>query len=234
MDSVNQPIFTANVFGSGDFVAITDLGLPIASFYGFETASSKPCRSVGFCPAQCRGRGRHFVDQNEDGVIDNEDKVVIDSLTSFTYGFGVGQLEAIRRELVLARRHGNDIYNSMFRYDLATTNLPSPLTAGQGREQADEPKSPMQAAATMHRTVSSKTGRPAGQVAQVGYTLPRTLINQLKLRQVPRVRQRGEFVDIHKLRRPRSGNRNPWPLDIGIDRALPIARIYNLGLNVTF
>ena len=31
VDSLNQPIFTGNVFGSGDFVAITDIGLPIAT-----------------------------------------------------------------------------------------------------------------------------------------------------------------------------------------------------------
>ena len=38
VDSLNQPIFTGNVFGSGDFVAITNIGLPIATFWGFETA----------------------------------------------------------------------------------------------------------------------------------------------------------------------------------------------------
>ena len=95
VDSLNQPIFTGNVFGSGDFVAITNIGLPIATFWGFETAGIYQTDEEAMADtsqANAVAGDVIFVDQNGDGVINNEDKVVIGNPhPNFTYGFTAGR-----------------------------------------------------------------------------------------------------------------------------------------------
>lgn len=244
VDSLNQPIFTANVFGSGDFVAITDLGLPIASFYGFETAGIFQTDAEALASAQPNAVAGDviFVDQNEDGVIDNEDKVVIGNPhPDFTYGFTASaNWKQFDVNLFLQGSHGNDIYNGMFRYDLATTNLPiSALDRWTGEGTSfDEPRI-TDADRNGNNRVSDRFIEDGSYLRvkslQVGYTLPRTLINQLgfdKFRVYASVANLWTFTNYDGLD-PEIGTRGT--LDIGIDRGFyPSPRIYNLGLNVTF
>ena len=145
VDSLNQPIFTGNVFGSGDFVAITDIGLPIATFWGFETAGIYQTDEEAMADtAQANAVAGDviFVDQNGDGVINNEDKVVIGNPhPAFTYGFTAGaKYKNFDFNLFLQGSHGNDIYKGCS----VTTSTPPTCrslhwTVGRGRARRSTP-----------------------------------------------------------------------------------------------
>ena len=244
VDSLNQPIFTANVFGSGDFVAVTNIGLPIASFYGFETAGIFQTDAEAAASAQANAVAGDviFVDQNNDGVIDNDDKVVIGNPhPDFTYGFTTSaNWKQFDVNLFLQGSHGNDIYTGMFRYDLATTNLPiSALDRWTGEGTSyDEPRI-TDADRNGNNRVSDRFIEDGSYLRvkslQVGYTLPRMLIDQFgfdKFRVYASVANLWTFTKYSGLD-PEIGTRGT--LDIGIDRGFyPSPRIYNLGINVTF
>ena len=145
VDSLNQPIFTGNVFGSGDFVAITDIGLPIATFWGETAGIYQTDEEAMADTAQANAVAGDviFVDQNGDGVINNEDKVVIGNPhPAFTYGFTAGaKYKNFDFNLFLQGSHGNDIYKGMFRYDLNTPTCRSlHWTVGRGGHVVDTPR----------------------------------------------------------------------------------------------
>ena len=218
VDSLNQPIYTGNVFGSGDFVAITDIGLPIATFWGI------------------------FVDQNGDGVINNEDKVVIGNPhPDFTYGFTAGaKYKNFDVTLFLQGSHGNDIYKGMFRYDLNTTNLPtSALDRWTGEGSTNEAPRVTHADLNQNNRVSDRFIEDGSYLRvkslMVGYTLPSEVLDRVgisKFRIYASANNLFTFTKYTGLD-PEIGTRGT--LEIGIDRGFyPSPRIYNLGINVTF
>ena len=245
VDSLNQPIFTGNVFGSGDFVAITDIGLPIATFWGFETAGIYQTDEEAMADtAQANAVAGDviFVDQNGDGVINNEDKVVIGNPhPAFTYGFTAGaKYKNFDFNLFLQGSHGNDIYKGMFRYDLNTTNLPiSALDRWTGEGTSYDTPRVTHSDLNQNNRVSDRFIEDGSYLRikslMVGYTLPSNTLERLgisKFRVYASANNLFTFTPYSGLD-PEIGTRGT--LEIGIDRGFyPSPRIYNLGINVTF
>ena len=244
VDSLNQPIFPGNVFGAGDFVAVTDIGLPIASFYGFETDGIFQTDAAAAASAQANAVAGDviFVDQNDDNVIDNEDKVVIGNPhPDFTYGFTAGaNWKNFDVNLFLQGSHGNDLYRGMFRYDLNTTNLSTDaLARWTGEGTSNEMPRLTHSDLNQNNRVSDLFVEDGSYLRvkslMVGYTLPRSLMDRVgisKFRIYASANNLFTFTQYSGLD-PEIGTRGT--LEIGIDRGFyPSPRIYNLGINVTF
>jgi hypothetical protein len=240
----NQPIFTGNVFGSGDFVSITQLNSPIAMFYGFETAGIFQTQEEASASAQPNAVAGDviFVDQNNDGVIDNEDKVIIGNPhPDFTYGFNASTTwKNWDATLFLQGSYGNDVYNGMFRYDLASTNRPvSALERWTGPGTSNDQPRVTHADLNFNNRVSDRFIEDGSyfriKSLQVGYTLPSAALDRVgigKFRVYASANNLFTFTDYSGLD-PEIGTRGT--LEIGIDRGFyPSPRIYNVGLNVTF
>ena len=245
VDSLNTPLFTGNVFGTGnDFVAITDIGLPMASFYGFQTAGIFQTDEEASSSIQPDAQAGDviFVDQNQDGVVDALDKVVIGSPhPKFTYGFNVGaNWKGFDATLFLQGSHGNDLYTGMFRYDLGFTNLPSSMLnrwTGEGTSN-DIPRM-TETDANRNNRVSDRFIEDGSYLRvkslQLGYSLPKSLIDGVglaNLRIYASATNLFTFTQYSGLD-PEIGTRGT--LEIGIDRGFyPSPRIYNLGISATF
>ena len=245
VDSLNQPIYTGNVFGSGDFVAITDIGLPIATFWGFETAGIYQTDEEAMADtSQVNAVAGDviFVDQNGDGVINNEDKVVIGNPhPDFTYGFTAGaKYKNFDVTLFLQGSHGNDIYKGMFRYDLNTTNLPtSALDRWTGEGSTNEAPRVTHADLNQNNRVSDRFIEDGSYLRvkslMVGYTLPSEVLDRVGISKFRIYASANNLFTLTKYTGldPEIGTRGT--LEIGIDRGFyPSPRIYNLGINVTF
>ena len=245
VDSLNQPIYTGNVFGSGDFVAITDIGLPIATFWGFETAGIYQTDEEAMADtSQVNAVAGDviFVDQNGDGVINNEDKVVIGNPhPDFTYGFTAGaKYRNFDVTLFLQGSHGNDIYKGMFRYDLNTTNLPtSALDRWTGEGSTNEAPRVTHADLNQNNRVSDRFIEDGSYLRvkslMVGYTLPSEILDRVGISKFRIYASANNLFTLTKYTGldPEIGTRGT--LEIGIDRGFyPSPRIYNLGINVTF
>ena len=244
-DSLSTPIFTGNVFGTGnDFVAITDLGLPMASFYGFQTAGIFQTDEEAKSSIQPDAQAGDviFVDQNGDGVINAMDKVVIGSPhPKFTYGFNVGaKWKGFDATLFLQGSYGNDLYTGMFRYDLGFTNLPSSmLNRWTGEGTSNEMPRMTQTDPNRNNRVSDRFIEDGSYLRvkslQLGYSLPKSLIDGVglaNLRIYASATNLFTFTQYSGLD-PEIGTRGT--LEIGIDRGFyPSPRIYNLGISATF
>ncbi|MDG2425993.1 MAG: TonB-dependent receptor [Flavobacteriales bacterium] len=244
VDSMNQPIFTGRVFGSGDFVAITNIGLPIASFYGFETAGIFQTNAEAASSAQPNAVAGDviFTDQNGDGVIDADDKVVIGNPhPNFTYGFTASaKWKNFDATLFVQGSQGNDIYLGMFRYDLNTTNLPiSSLDRWTGEGTSSEEPRITHGDLNFNNRVSDRFIEDGSYLRikslQVGYSFPSTVLERTgigKFRVYASASNLFTFTDYSGLD-PEIGTRGT--LEIGIDRGFyPSPRIFNLGINAAF
>jgi len=245
VDSLNTPIFTGQVFGTGnDFVAISDIGLPMASFYGYETAGIFQTQEEAENSIQENASAGDviFVDQNDDGVINADDKVVLGSPHPvFTYGLNFGaNWKGLDATLFLQGSYGNDLYLGMFRYDLGTSNLPSwMLDRWVGEGTSDDVPRMTASDANQNNRVSDRFIEDGSYLRikslQLGYTLPSGTLNSLgisKLRIYTSATNLFTFTSYSGLD-PEIGTRGT--LEIGIDRGFyPSPRIFQMGLSATF
>ncbi|MBO75051.1 MAG: SusC/RagA family TonB-linked outer membrane protein [Flavobacteriales bacterium] len=249
-----QPISTGSVFGIGDLVAYTEIGMPIAYFYGYETAgifqTDEEAAAYGsvidgeFVRALPNAQAGDviFVDQNGDGAIDADDKTMIGNPhPDFSYGFNASMnYKAFDFSLFLQGTHGNDVLNGVFRYDLNTTNLPvAALERWTGEGTSDlypriSHSDPNQNNRISDRFVEDGSFLRIKNV-QVGYTLPESLMQRLqigKCRVYVAASNLFTFTSYSGLD-PEIGTRGT--LEIGIDRGFyPAARTFMAGVNVNF
>jgi subtilisin family serine protease len=226
-------------------VAITNIGLPIATFWGFETAGIYQTAEEAMADtsqANAVAGDVIFVDQNGDGVINNEDKIVIGNPhPNFTYGFTAGaKYKNFDVNLFLQGSQGNDIYQGMFRYDLNTTNLPiAALDRWTGEGSTNETPRVTHSDLNQNNRVSDRFIEDGSYLRvkslMVGYTLPAEVLDRVgiaKFRIYASANNLFTFTKYSGLD-PEIGTRGT--LEIGIDRGFyPSPRIYNLGINVTF
>lgn len=240
-----QPISTGNIFGQGDFSAYTEIGLPMAVFYGYETAgifqTDEEAASNTAQPDAVAG-DVIFVDQNGDGAIDEEDKTVIGNPhPDFTYGItGNVKYKQFDLSLFIQGSHGNDLYNGIFRYDLNTTNLPvSALERWTGEGSTNEHPRISHTDPNRNNRVSDRFVEDGSFLRvknlQIGYSLPDRVLEKLDLGKFRFYVSANNLLTFTKYTGldPEIGSRGT--LEIGIDRGFyPVARNFIAGVNVTF
>ena len=241
-----QPLSTGGVFGTGnDFVAYTDIGLPMAIFYGYETAgifqTDEEAASNTAQPGAMAG-DVIFVDQNGDGAIDENDKTVIGNPhPDFTYGLTSNvKYKQFDLSLFIQGSHGNDLYNGIFRYDLNTTNLPvSALERWTGPGSTNEHPRISHVDANQNNRVSDRFIEDGSFLRiknlQIGYSLPDRIVEKMdigKFRCYLSASNLLTWTNYTGLD-PEIGSRGT--LEIGIDRGFyPVSRNFIAGVNVTF
>ena len=126
-----EPVYSGFVQSANAFAAKTDVGHPLASFFGYvtdgifqtqEEIEAGPFQNEGTAPGDIR-----FKDLDGNGLIDVNDQTYIGNPTpKFAYGFDANaEWEGIELNLFFQGSSGNDIFNNTVRYDFGYVNRPS-------------------------------------------------------------------------------------------------------------
>jgi hypothetical protein len=242
-----QPVYSGYVQSANANAAITNVGYPIASFYGYVTdgifqtpqeVESHARQNEGTAPGDIR-----FKDLDGNGIIDQNDRTIIGNPTpDFTYGFNAElKYKNIELSLFAQGSQGNDIYNSTTRYDFTYVNRPSSVLerwTGPGTSNTVPRVSltdPNQNARVSDRFVEDGSYLRL-KTLQLSYYLPGNLINKLKLGQVKVYVSAQNLITFTNYSGydPEIGNIN-GSLEIGIDRGFyPSARTFMTGCSVNF
>ena len=226
------------------FISRTEVGFPIAYMYGFETdgvfQTQEEVANHAFQNDGTSAGDLRFVDQNGDGIINDDDKVQIgNALPTMTYGLN-GSLSGYGFDLSLFLQgvYGNDIYRGYTRYDFEFVNQPNSRLnrwTGEGTTN-EEPRvvwgDPNQNARISDYFVEDGSFLRIKNV-QIGYSLPQGVLSKLKLSKL-RIYASGTnlyaFTSYSGLD-PEIGNRGS--LEIGIDRGFyPAPRIWQAGVQI--
>ncbi len=240
------PIPTGFLQQANGFVARTDIGNPIGSFYGFETdgifQDAEEVANHAFQSAKTAPGDLRYVDQNGDDVINDLDRTYIGNPTpDFTYGM-TGNLAygGFDLSVFVQGVQGNDIYRGFTRLDFENVNVPvSRLNRWTGPGTSDtEPRvvvgDPNQNARVSDYFIEDGSFLRIKTV-QLGYKLPTIVTQALRVKQV-RAYVSGQnvftFTQYSGLD-PEIGTRGA--LEIGIDRGFyPQPRIWLGGIDITF
>lgn len=241
-----DPVFTGRVQSANANVARTEVGQPIASFYGYVTdglfQTSEEVVQHAFQHESTAPGDIRFKDLNGDGMINTEDQTYIGNPTpDFTYGLtGDISFKGFDFSLFFQGTQGNEIYNATVRYDFTYVNRPVSVLnrwTGPGTSNTEPRVSlsdPNQNARVSDRFVEDGSYLRLKNI-QLGYSLPASILDKLKLSKL-RVYVSGQnlltFTNYSGLD-PEIGAFNA--LEIGIDRGFyPQARALLGGLQVTF
>ncbi|MBK7221486.1 MAG: TonB-dependent receptor [Saprospiraceae bacterium] len=242
-----QPVYSGYVQSANANAAITDVGYPIASFYGFVTegifqtqqeVESHARQNEGTAPGDIK-----FKDLDGNGLIDQNDRTIIGNPTpDFTYGFNA-EMKYKNFELSLFAQgsQGNDIYNSTTRYDFTYVNRPSSVLerwTGPGTSNS-QPRvnlnDPNQNARVSDRFVEDGSYLRL-KTLQLSYYLPVTMLTKVRLSQVKVYVSAQNLITFTNYSGydPEIGNIN-GSLEIGIDRGFyPSARTFMTGCSISF
>ncbi len=242
-----EPITSGNVQSAGS-VTRTEVGHPIASFYGYvtdglfqnvEEISTHAFQNENTAPGDIR-----YKDLNGDNVINDDDRTFIGNPTpEFNYGANFdASFKGFDISIFLQGTQGNDIYNATTRYDFVYTNRPQSILnrwTGPGTSNF-EPRvtvsDPNYNARASDRFVEDGSYLRLKNL-QVGYSLPKSITDKLKISKF-RFYVAGQnlftFTDYSGLD-PEIGIKFDTPLEIGIDRGFyPQSRTILGGVNVVF
>ncbi|MDP5171323.1 MAG: SusC/RagA family TonB-linked outer membrane protein, partial [Bacteroidia bacterium] len=240
------PIASGFLQQANGFISLTDIGSPIASFYGYETdgifQDAEEVAAHAFQSNKTAPGDLRFVDQNDDGVINEDDRTIIGNPTpDFTYGFnGNIGYAGFDLSVFLQGVQGNDIYRGFTRLDFENVNVPvSRLNRWTGPGTSNtEPRvivgDPNQNARISDYFVEDGSFLRIKTV-QLGYKLPGELLNAIHVKSA-RVYVSGQnvftFTNYSGLD-PEIGTRGA--LEVGIDRGFyPQARTWLAGIDVSF
>lgn len=238
------PISTGFLQQANSFISRTEVGFPVAYFYGYQTAgifqdaeeiNQHAFQADGTAPGDLK-----FVDRNGDGVINELDKTMIGNPTpKLTYGFTASaNAFGFDLSLFLQGVYGNQIYRGFTRYDFDFANqLNTRLNRWTGPGTSNvEPRAvwgdPNQNARISDYFVEDGSFLRIKNM-QLGYSLPDALLRQLHLSKC-RFYISGQniftFTKYSGLD-PEIGSRGT--LEIGIDRGFyPSPRIYLGGIQI--
>ncbi len=241
-----EPVTTGNVFSAGA-VARTEVGHPIASFFGFVTdgifQTQQEVEAHAFQNENTAPGDIRFSDLNQDGIINNLDRDFIGNPTpDFTYGFNADfEYKGFDMSLFIQGVEGNDIFNGIVRYDFSFTNRPqSILNRWTGPGTSDfEPRVTVNDP-NFNARVSDRFVEDGSYIrlknVQIGYNLPKSIISKLKMekfRLYLSAQNLLTFTDYSGLD-PEIGA-TQGALDLGIDRGFyPQSRTFLGGVNITF
>ncbi len=242
-----DPKFSAFIQSANSFAARTDVGRPIASFYGYVTdglfqnqaeVEAHAFQSDDTAPGDIR-----FKDLNGDGVINEEDRDYIGNPTpDYTYGMNLDmEYKGFDLSVFLQGVGGNDIYNGTVRYDFSFVNRPvSVLDRWTGEGTSDsEPRvnlnDPNQNARISDRFVEDGSYLRIKNV-QIGYNVPREWLQKAKIQKIRIYASAQNLFTFTKYSGldPEIGT-IAGTLELGIDRGFyPQARAFLGGIQVAF
>lgn len=241
-----DPVLTGRVQSANATVSRTEVGRPIAAFYGFVTdgifQTTEEVAAHAFQHELTAPGDIRFKDLNGDGVIDLLDQTFIGNPTpDFTYGLNADcSFKGFDLSIFVLGSQGNDIYNGTVRYDFTYVNRPVSVLnrwTGPGTSNSEPRVSlndPNQNARVSDRFVEDGSFIRLKNL-QLGYSPPANLLKSLgiyKFRMYVSAQNLFTFTRYSGLD-PEIGAVSA--LEIGIDRGFyPQARTFLGGLSVTF
>lgn len=232
-------------------VTRTELGLPIAYFYGYATDGifqnwDEIYRHVNQNGQMLQSNARpgdvRFVDVNGDGVINADDRTMIGKPTpDWTFGMN-GNFEYKQFDLgfLVIGTYGNDVFNGIRRRDLNNTNLSTDMLdrwTGEGTSNTI-PRFTFSDRNNNNR-ISDLYIEDASFVRlkniQIGYTIPNRVLNRINARNWRVYISAENLITLTKYSGadPEIGALSSF--DIGIDRGIyPQARTFRLGTSISF
>jgi len=235
---------------------ITQAGQPVGMFYGFQALGRLTADNVGKVAQSVSSTNPakigdlYFQDTNNDGVVNDADKVVIGSPhAKFTYGFALtANYKAFDFRASFNGSYGNKVLDAQ---DYYLYNFEG--SGNQYVEVADryvspsKPGSGLNYRASRGGTQSNNTRLSSFYIqdgsyfrmtnAMIGYNLPKTISQRLKVQNVRVFTSVDNAFTITKYKgyNPEVDYNNGSNLTPGVDYGnYPLARTYNLGLKVTF
>jgi TonB-dependent starch-binding outer membrane protein SusC len=241
-----DPVLTGRIQSANATVSRTEVGRPIASFYGFVTdgifQTSEEVAAHAFQNELTRPGDIRFKDLNGDGVIDILDQTFIgDPTPDFTFGLNADcAYKGFDFSIFILGSQGNDIYNATVRYDFSYVNRPvSALNRWTGIGSSNtEPRvnlnDPNQNARVSDRFIEDGSFVRVKNM-QIGYSLPETISKKWNIR---KFRVYASASNLFTFTRysgldPEIGALSA--LEIGIDRGFyPQSRSFLAGISLTF
>ena len=242
-----EPVYSGYIQAANANASKTDVGHPLAAFYGYvtdgifqtqEEVEAGAFQNAGTAPGDIR-----FKDLDGNGVIDVNDQTYIGNPTpDFTYGFS-GELEwkGIGLNFFFQGTQGNDIFNNTVRYDFTYVNRPASVLdrwTGTGTSN-DEPRvnlsDPNQNARVSDRFIEDGSYLRLKTI-QLSYSLPSKVINRLGVEKCKFYISGHNVFTLTKYEGydPDIGSIG-GPLELGIDRGFyPLARTVMGGVSLTF
>lgn len=185
-----EPVLSGHIQFANASAARTDIGHPLASFYGYvtdgifqsyEEVEAHAFQSAGTSPGDIR-----FKDLNGDGIINIDDQTWIGNpIPRFTYGFNAGMgWKGFEVSLFFQGTEGNDIFNNTTRYDFIHANRrASALERWTGPGTSNfEPRvnleDPNQNARISDRFIEDGSYMRL-KMLQIGYNLPESVLRRV-------------------------------------------------------
>jgi len=230
-------------------VTRTSVGLPVGYFYGFKTDGifqnqEEVDRYVGpdgspIQPEAAPGDFK-FVDINDDGIIDDEDRGFIgDPTPNWTYGlnFSAGW-KGLDLRLFAQGVDGNQVFKATRRFDLQAANMTADaLDRWTGEGTTNEYPRLIQNDPNKNFSRSSDFYLEDGaffrlKTLQLGYNLPSSILNKIRMKKLRVYVSGNNLVTFTKYSGfdPEIGGNS-----FGVDRgSYPQARFFLIGLNASF
>jgi TonB-dependent starch-binding outer membrane protein SusC len=243
-----DPVFSGLIQSANANAAKTDIGHPLASFFGYVTdgifqtqaeIENSAFQATGTAPGDIR-----FKDLDANGIIDANDRTYIGNPNpDYFYGFNTDfGWKGFGLGLFFQGTHGNDIYTNTTRYDFTYVNRPAKaLTRWTGPGTSNlEPRvglsDPNQNVRVSDRFVEDGSYLRLKSL-QLSYDLPVTVLKKAHLQKVKlylTCQNLWTFTKYSGLD-PEIGQIGSSSLEIGIDRGFyPQARTVMGGLSLTF
>lgn len=227
-------------------------GLPWPYFYGFKTNGLFQNMQEVYSYTNAKGEmiqpkakpgDIRFVDRNGDGVITDEDKTMIGKgMPDWTFGLNIGaEWKGFDFNMFWQGTAGNDIFDATMRVDKQNQNLPSWML-GRWTGEGTSNRVPRYTIGASDNTRSSDLYVYDGSYfrlknIQLGYTLPQSLINKVKISNL-RVYLMAEnlltFTKYHGYD-PEVASGGEGGKSLGVDYGVyPQARTITIGANLSF
>ncbi len=232
-------------------VTRTEVGFPIAYFYGLKTAGIFQNTNDVFSHINSDGNPLQpnaapgdvrFVDINNDGIIDEDDRTMIGNPTpTITMGFNTNvNYKRFDFSMLLTGAFGHDIFKGLNRRDLRYTNMPkSSLDRWTGEGTSNTLPRFTWADNNNNNRVSDLYIENGGFLRirniQFGYSLPNSILDKIGASFWKFYISAENLVTFTNYTGtdPEIGARSSF--DIGIDRGVyPQARTFRVGTTITF
>ncbi|WP_435625297.1 SusC/RagA family TonB-linked outer membrane protein [Flagellimonas sp.] len=215
-----------------DFATRTQVGDPIASFFGFVVEGVDAAGNLVFADLDNSGNNQLTPDEGDRAIIGDPNP---DATVGLTLGLNYKNFDF---SAFMSGTLGNDIFDATIRYDALGTNRPASYVT--------EPSAPRNIAVSTtpngEQLISDFHVQDGSYLkmknVSIGYSLPKDVMEQIGMRGL-RIYVSGQNLFVltgYNGIDPEIGQNNPnSPLNIGIDQGFfPQARQFLLGLNLDF